>query len=107
MARSPFRYELAAVIMSVPVIIPKEPEKEKPADRVRPLVEIKRFLVVLFLYAEVVEPGRHARLRGVWGNPCGFKSRLRHHNSPNGSTSPLKAYGALLREEARSKSYEP
>ena len=23
--------------------------------------------------------GRHARLRGVWGNPCGFKSRLRHH----------------------------
>jgi hypothetical protein len=25
-----------------------------------------------------VEPGRHARLRGVWGNPCGFKSRLRH-----------------------------
>jgi uncharacterized tellurite resistance protein B-like protein len=29
----------------------------------------------------VVEPGRHARLRGVWGNPCGFKSRLRHHFS--------------------------
>ena len=31
------------------------------------------------LRAEVVEPGRHARLRGVWGNPCGFESRLRHH----------------------------
>ena len=23
--------------------------------------------------------GRHARLRGVWGNPYEFKSRLRHH----------------------------
>ena len=30
------------------------------------------------MYAEVVELGRHARLRGVWGNPCGFESRLRH-----------------------------
>ena len=30
------------------------------------------------LLAEVVEPGRHARLRGVWGNPSGFESRLRH-----------------------------
>ncbi len=27
----------------------------------------------------MVESGRHARLRGVWGNPCGFKSRSRHH----------------------------
>ena len=26
--------------------------------------------------------GRHARLRGVWGNPCGFKSRLRHQTLP-------------------------
>ena len=23
--------------------------------------------------------GRHARLRGVWGNSCEFKSRPRHH----------------------------
>ena len=23
--------------------------------------------------------GIRARLRGVWGNPCGFKSRRRHH----------------------------
>lgn len=25
--------------------------------------------------------GRHARLRGVWRKPCGFKSRLRHQQS--------------------------
>ncbi len=32
--------------------------------------------------AEVVEFGRHAILRGWWVNcPCGFKSRLRHHES--------------------------
>ena len=43
-------------------------------------IEIKGFVIVLSMYAEVVEPGRHARLRGVWGNPCGFKSRLRHHS---------------------------
>ena len=41
-------------------------------------IEIMGFIIVLSMYAEVVEPGRHARLRGVWGNPCGFKSRLRH-----------------------------
>ena len=27
--------------------------------------------------------GRHARLRGVWRKPCGFKSRLRHQLSRN------------------------
>jgi hypothetical protein len=27
----------------------------------------------------VVELGRHAILRGWWGDSCGFKSRLRHH----------------------------
>src|SRR5678816_343417 len=26
--------------------------------------------------------GRHARLRGVWRKPCGFKSRLRHQHIP-------------------------
>ena len=36
------------------------------------------FSFSIVVCAEVVEPGRHARLRGVWGNPCGFKSRLRH-----------------------------
>ena len=25
--------------------------------------------------------GIRARLRGVWGNPCGFKSRRRHHKN--------------------------
>jgi hypothetical protein len=25
--------------------------------------------------------GRHAILRGWWGDPCGFKSRLRHHRN--------------------------
>src|SRR5438067_9063701 len=36
--------------------------------------------------------GRHARLRGVWGNPCGFKSRLRHHNL-------FTRHQALLRQD--------
>ncbi len=43
------------------------------------LIEKRKPVIVKFIGAEVVEPGRHARLRGVWGNPCGFKSRLRHH----------------------------
>ena len=29
--------------------------------------------------AQVVEPGRHAILRGWWGDPCRFKSGLGHH----------------------------
>gem|GEM_PF-2408001 len=42
-------------------------------------LENRLIFVIVYQNAEVVEPGRHARLRGVWGNPCGFKSRLRHH----------------------------
>ena len=33
--------------------------------------------------------GRHARLRGVWRKPCGFKSRLRHHLFDGGSIKSL------------------
>ncbi len=33
--------------------------------------------------------GRHARLRGVWRKPCGFKSRLRHQSSA--ITAPVLA----------------
>ena len=43
------------------------------------VVENIAAFIIVYQDAEVVEPGRHARLRGVWGNPCGFKSRLRHH----------------------------
>ena len=43
------------------------------------VLEMILIFVILYQNAEVVELGRHARLRGVWGNPCGFESRLRHH----------------------------
>jgi hypothetical protein len=32
-------------------------------------------------HAEVVELGRHAILRGWWGNPWGFESPLRHYSA--------------------------
>ncbi len=35
------------------------------------------------LIAEVVEFGRHVRLRGVWGDPWGFESPLRHQTYLN------------------------
>ena len=44
---------------------------------------------------------RHATLRGWWGNPCGFKSRLRHHvakQHPMGRT--LCAFGLNLNKVA-------
>ena len=34
---------------------------------------------IMSFAAEVVELGRHAILRGWWGDPCRFESGLRHH----------------------------
>ncbi len=34
--------------------------------------------IITFVVSESGGIGRRARLRGVWGNPYGFKSRLSH-----------------------------
>ena len=44
--------------------------------------------------------GRHARLRGVWRKPCGFKSRLRHQTQQ--SFDELTAHQRLAANTARS-----
>jgi len=44
----------------------------------RPPEDYENLLAVAVQNAEVVESGRHAVLRGQWGNPCRFKSGLRH-----------------------------
>ena len=41
--------------------------------------------------AEVVELGRHAILRGWWGDPCRFESGLRHQQ-----IVPLVATGGIF-----------
>ena len=39
---------------------------------------VVRAMTRILSHAEVVELGRHAILRGWWGNPWGFESPLRH-----------------------------
>ena len=46
--------------------------------------------------------GIRARLRGVWGNPCGFKSRRRHHKKQKRGVVRLAEQGrfAVCTEQA-------
>ena len=49
--------------------------------------------------------GRHARLRGVWRKPCGFKSRLRHQTQ--GSRDRRNTPRSLLRRQKPSPLNQP